>query len=293
MRLKAYVLAADPNWIQASVLSYYNWIDEIVVSYDSAGLSWTGYPIPIKECLDKLVAIDPDHKMRFLAGNYHSKERTPLENDTYQRQCAVDYFGQRADWILQIDTDEVVPSATAIVECLKRVPADRMAVDWPMRAFFQRAGRRKFLEVTTFFRRQLSEYPGAIATRPGARLERARINSMPTWVCGIQRRPYNPLSDARLLADEVIPASFAILHLSWVRSPEDIQRKTRSWSHATDFNVDKYFSQVWAAAPRRWPFLYNFPPVWPKLWPALKPTSINDELIYPAVVPATNPSGES
>jgi hypothetical protein len=292
MRLKAYVLAGDPNWIEASVLSYYNLIDEIVVSYDSAGLSWTGYPIPTKECLDKLVAIDSDNKMRLLAGNYHSKERTPLQNDTYQRQCAIDYFGQRADWILQIDTDEVVPSALAIAECLNHVPGDRIALYWPMRAFFQRTRRRKFLEVTTFARRQLSEYPGAIAVRPGVRLEEARNSSMPNWVCGIQRRPYDRLSGARLLADEVIPRSFAILHLSWVRSLEDIQRKTRSWSHAPDFNGDKYCSQVWAAAPSRWPFLYNFHPVWPKLWPALKPTSIDDELIYPAIVPATSPSDE-
>ncbi len=44
MRLNAYVLAADPAWIEESVASYYDLVQRILVSFDDSGTSWTGHP---------------------------------------------------------------------------------------------------------------------------------------------------------------------------------------------------------------------------------------------------------
>jgi hypothetical protein len=40
-RIKAYVLAADPTWVEFSVSAYYPYVQEIIVSYDRRGLGWT------------------------------------------------------------------------------------------------------------------------------------------------------------------------------------------------------------------------------------------------------------
>ena len=42
MRLTAYILAADPAWIEASIQSYYDIVEQIVVCYDRDRLGWTG-----------------------------------------------------------------------------------------------------------------------------------------------------------------------------------------------------------------------------------------------------------
>ena len=51
MHLTAYVLAADPAWVGISVLSYYDLVEEMVISYDENGKGWTGAPIPVDECI--------------------------------------------------------------------------------------------------------------------------------------------------------------------------------------------------------------------------------------------------
>src|SRR5271154_3815034 len=133
MRLNAYVLASDPGNLEASVLSYYDLVSHILVSYDENGLGWTGAPTPYAaECLERLRAIDRDKKMTFSAGHYARVEKSPLDNDTYQRQAALDEASQGADWVVQIDTDEVIGSADTFAQCIKEaVQAECDAMNYP------------------------------------------------------------------------------------------------------------------------------------------------------------------
>ena len=118
MRINAYILAADPAWIEASVLSYYDLVNEIIVSYDKNSRSWTGLPILVNECLDRLRKIDRSKKMRFCPGEYARLNFEPMENDTYQRQCALNEASKRADWVLQLDADEILSDPHEFYSCL-------------------------------------------------------------------------------------------------------------------------------------------------------------------------------
>ena len=60
MRLNAYLLAADPTWIEAGIGSYYDAVAQIVVSYDRNHRGFTGRPVPVDECLARMRAIDRD-----------------------------------------------------------------------------------------------------------------------------------------------------------------------------------------------------------------------------------------
>ena len=282
MKLKAYILAADPNWIEASVLSYYNYVDEIIVSYDRSGLGWTGRPIPVEECLSRLRAIDKESKFRFLGGDFYRPEFSPMDNDTHQRQTAIDAIGESADWIIELDTDEILPNAEFFTERLAEVPKDKVVVEWPMRVFFQRTASDRFLEVTTFLRQQLTEYPGPVATRPGVKLNCARrASASPHWRFDIRHKSFDANLRSWYVADAVIPKSEAILHFSWVRSEADILRKVQGWGHADDFDGENYINNVWKAAPRKWPFIYNFHPVLPRQWRALWPVSLDNRFSGP------------
>src|SRR5580658_6560298 len=104
MKISAYILAADPAWIERSVLSYYDSVDEIIVSHDRTGHGWTGAPIAVGECVERLKAIDRDGKMRFCPGDYADFRHDPMAGETFQRQRCLADAGD-VDWVLQIDTD--------------------------------------------------------------------------------------------------------------------------------------------------------------------------------------------
>jgi hypothetical protein len=273
--INAYVLAADPAWIEASIPSYYRIVDAIFVSYDRSRRGWTGSPIAVDECIDRLRSVDPDGKIRLIPGDYARPGHEPIENDTYQRRCALEAAGKGADWVLSLDTDEVLPEAEAFARRLREeVSGDFAAVDWPMRPFFRSTGPGSFLEVCSIARRQVSEYPGCIAHRPGTPLTVARHTSAPRWRFDIRSVGHDRVERVPYQVDGVIPASQAILHFSWARSEADIEGKLASWGHSTDFDWRRYVDRVWRPSPRRWPLMYNFHPIWPRRWPALRPTRL-------------------
>jgi hypothetical protein len=286
MTIHAYVLAAEPAWIEASIRSYYGIVDRIIVSYDRSRRGWTGAPIPVDECLDRLRAVDPDRKMRLSPGDYARTSHSPMENDTHQRLCAAAEAGEGADWVLAIDTDEVFPDGAAFGRRLvEEVPRDYAAVDWPMRPFFRLTEAGVFLEVCTPLRRQVSEYPGCVAIRPGTLLTVARHTDAPRWRFDVRARGYDRVERRPYEVHRRIDPREAILHFSWARTEADLVDKLTSWSHRDDFDPFRYLQRVWRPSPRRWPLMSNFHPIWPRRWPALRPVRLDPRLTDRPPVP--------
>ncbi|HZK80333.1 MAG TPA: hypothetical protein VFC46_04680 [Humisphaera sp.] len=277
MKLNAYLLAADPAWIEASVLSYYDRVDRLVVSYDKNGRGWTGAPIAVEECLGRLRAIDRLGKMRFIPGEFWRAGHTPMENDTYQRQCALDAASEGAEWVLSFDTDEVLPELAALDRILIRAGEwDLPAVEWPMRVLFQRMRDGRFLEVCAEDGGDRFDYPGPIATRPGQTVTDARRTTgryLRPIVRGDDRslQICRPAEVGREVRETLLEAHEAILHNSWARSPASIRSKIRSWGHASGWRSWRYYALKWSLAPMRWKHMRNFHPFAGGLWPALKP----------------------
>ena len=276
MRINAYILAADPAWIEASVLSYYDIVNEIIVSYDEKKTSWTGTPIAVDECLIHLRAIDRDDKMRFCPGLYARLEFKPMVNETYQRQCALDEARTGADWVLQIDTDEVLPNPQAILKMLFYAEQqDIPAVEWPMRVLFHTLQDGRFLEVCAADGSDRFEYPGPIAVRPGAVLTDARRAQGPFLrpvVAGdrhsLQVRQTMSEGEHRV---ELSDGADAILHRSWARSSDSVHSKIASWGHNEGLRSWMFYYLRWKPAPYLWRITRDFHPFARGLWPALKP----------------------
>ncbi len=275
MKINAYILAADPAWIEASVLAYYDLVDKVVVSYDETKTSWNGTPIAVDECLARLRAIDRDNKMHYSPGKYARRGPTPMENDTYQRQCALDEAGQDADWVLQIDTDEVLPRPQNLLALLREADARGIpAVEWPMRVLFQTLPDGKFLEVCAVDGADRFEYPGPVALRPGANLKDARRAEgafLRAVVAGDNQslqvtQPVGP-EETRVVLEN---ATSAILHRSWARSPESVRSKIASWGHNEGLRSQIFYYLRWLPAPYLWRITRDFHPFARGLWPALK-----------------------
>jgi hypothetical protein len=252
VRVNAYVMAADPVFLAASVHSYYDGVGRIVVSYDENRLSWSGEPIPVGDCLAELSQIDRDSKLDFSPGRYSHPELPPLDCETRQRQAALDSASKDAEWVLQLDSDEVIPDFGAFSEMVLR--ADRSgadALEFPSRWLYARTGERRYLEVSSRWWRAAAGYPGPLAVRAGTRLRLARQCEGSIFRVDFRRQSTDPWHPRDAPVHATVPVDDGVLHFSWVRSGEQMERKAATSGHRDDFN--------WQARLRRWRFHQRHP----------------------------------
>ena len=238
MRLSAYFLAGDPWWLENSVLSYYDMVDRIVLSYDSDKLSWAGSPLAgIDESIDRARAIDRDRKIVLSPGKYSYPDRHPLISDTYQRQCALDEAGAKADWVIQLDSDEVLQGgAGTFYDCLTEADERAAAgMDYPARWLYQR-GQSVFLERSTRFWRFAAGYPGPVVVRAGTSLRHCRQADVPMFRVDFRRHNTDPSHPHDALVHRTIGSHEGILHFSWVRSEEYMRRKAGISGHSDNYS---------------------------------------------------------
>ena len=251
MRVSAYVLVADPAYLRESILAYYHRVDEIVLSYDDTATSWTGTPLPVAECLAVLAALDVDGKCRHLPGRYAQVKDHPLECETLQRQDALDAASDRADWVLQLDTDEVMLDADAFFAALERADrTDAAGLHYPSRWLYSDAGGDLFLESSTRFWRARASYPGPLALRAGTRLAHARQADVPLH--RVDFRPWNtdPAHPHTTPVHAVVAPSAGVAHYSWVRDDETMRRKFGWSGHAEAYSRPEVYRR-WASRRRR------------------------------------------
>ncbi len=289
MKIHAYVLAADPCWLEASILSYYSVVEKIIVSYDENRIGWTGKPNPfVDECLERMRAIDTDGKMVFSAGNYGRSEFEAMENDTHQRQCALKEAGVGADWVLQFDSDEALPNMKSLFRVLDiAAQNDISAVDWPMRVLYRRLDDGRFLEVCGKGGVPCFDYPGPIAVRPDVNLITARRTDgsllRPCVEGDTTSRPILNRPAEREHRIATIDAEDAILHNSFARSPKSIKHKLNSWGDNQGWRSNYYYFRRWLPSKYVWRWLSDFHPIVRGLWPALQPVQK-----WPAFITAEN-----
>lgn len=236
MRIHAYVLAADPAFIEASVLSYYDIVDRIVVSYDKEFLGWSGKPIEVEQCLRRLSRIDAEGKLVLSPGSYRSKRTNEdlLALDTAQRQAALNEASEGADWVLQIDTDEVVPDARRLRQSLTEAEADgRQAVYFPQLWLLARTEHR-YLARCSRWGRLVAAYPGPVAVRAGTTLTLCRQTDVTGYRVDIGALNTDPWTSRDVVVDAQISPAAAIHHFAWVRTDEEMAAKERTSGHSRE-----------------------------------------------------------
>lgn len=251
MRVTAYVLVADPNFLAQSLLSYYDYVDRIVLSYDESSTSWTGTPLPVEECLVTVERMDKQGKCVHAPGKYARLDHEPLDNDTYQRQQALNLASDGADWVLQLDTDEVMLDRAQFFRSLRRAEAvGASGMDYPSRWLYARVAPGRYLEASTRFGRPAASFPGPLAVRAGTQLALARQADVPLYRVDLRAWNTDPHHHHASTVHEVIHENAAVLHYSWVRDHDTIRRKFGWSGHAHDYSRPVIYQQ-WARRQRQ------------------------------------------
>lgn len=250
MRLNAYVMLADPSFLTASIRAYYALVDRIVVSYDENGRSWTGTPLPVDDALALVRAIDTDRKCELHPGDYARDGHDAMDNDTHQRREALAAASAGADWVLQLDTDEVLPRPDVFLRTLAHADqAGAHALEYPSRWLYTRVGARRFLESGSRLWGPASSYPGPLAVRAGTALVHARQADVPLYRADVRAWNTDPAHPRDALVHEVVPFDAAVLHYSWVRSPAFIARKVGWSGHTAELRATGEYGR-WLRASR-------------------------------------------
>jgi hypothetical protein len=266
-------LLADPTWIRESVAQYYDFVDVIVVSYDSRSKGWTGIDIPVSECLALIKQIDVHGKVVEIVGDYSSGDESPIDKDTRQRQDCVDCLSDRVDWIIQLDTDEWFPDVSELISIAEDMSVDVSGIEWPMKVLFRKVGQHQYLAVTDNNRNSVYEYPGPVLIRSKVKLVDARRTSGTV----VRYCVTDDVSSLQLSGSHVLGIRLrrelnhrqVIVHNSWARSRDVVYRKVTSWGHNQGVRSTLYFWFVWFPAPFTWRIISDFHPFAKGLWPRL------------------------
>lgn len=250
MRRNAYVLLADPAFLQASLSSYYDHVDRIVLSYDETSTSWTGTEIPVEECIRLAEEIDVDGKCVHVRGHYAQLDRHPMDNDTAQRQAALAVASEGADWVIQLDTDEVMADPETFFRCLDRADATGTdALEYPARWLYARVKQNRYLESSSRFWRDRASFPGPVAVRAGTKLLHSRQTNTPTYRVDFAHRNTDPDRPSTAIVHDVIEVDSGIVHFSWVRDDETMRLKFGWSGHTEEYSRPKVY-RAWAMRQR-------------------------------------------
>ena len=253
-RLSAYLLLADPAFIEESVRSYYPLVRRIVASYDRSHLSWSGHPVRTGECIERLKRIDTECKVEFVPGDFSSPNRPAEECETLQRNAALRLAAEGADWVIQLDTDEVLPDPRCFSASVSAAHHRNLAaLDFPARWLLAEPRPGLFVERATAFLRTASGFPGPAAIRADQTLAFCRaIEAPPThplpqiFRVDIRRRSADPARKTGWPVHALIDRGQSILHFSWVRTAAEVADRLQFHGHAT--SIAPSFLTEWTKA---------------------------------------------
>ena len=105
------LISYDADYLPASIRSYYNYVDEIVLGLDENRTSWSGNKFSFDEekLFKELGTIDGDGKIEVIEDNFYRNSEKYIENDNFERnflksQCT-------HDWVMSFDADEELINA--------------------------------------------------------------------------------------------------------------------------------------------------------------------------------------
>jgi hypothetical protein len=212
--------------------------------------------------------------MEYRPGRFAADGKNYLCAETRQRREALAHASPGADWVLQIDTDEVLPNWAPVRRALDLAESLQLAaVEWPLRVLFRRLPNGRYLEIVSDTGSPQYDY-ATVAVRPCSELIHCRKSAGPFLrlvVRGDRSSPdvRRPPSSEEHRAELLHPGE-AIWHNSWARSPSAVRRKIASWGHHDGMRSWLYYYTTWLPAPVTWRVLRRFHPIQGQLWPHLQ-----------------------
>ncbi|GAA4452890.1 hypothetical protein GCM10023092_12510 [Rurimicrobium arvi] len=230
--------------LRLSIPPIYERADQICLSIDESRVSWSGNKFSWDQegFMKMLAELDPKGKIRLFEANFYVPTLTPMQNEVRQRNEIAKFIGGDG-WHIQLDTDEIFLNFEGFVHYLQSFRSRRkvnIACPW-ITAYKQTEDGFFFVKPSDF-----------------SQIEFIQIATLhPDYEYGRRNGNFN------------VRSPFALLHLSWARSEQEIWEKINNWGHKDDIDIQGEFDRWKNLSADNFHTYRNFHPVVPEAWPAL------------------------
>ncbi len=235
------LLAYDTVYFEESVRSYLDIVDEVVIGLDENRETWSGGSFDLDPHItSRLLGISD--KVRIVEDQFFIPGLSAMENDTRERNFLSSHV-QGADWLLSIDSDELLMNASDLQDFLaSQSDKDNCLLgNW----------------VSVY--KELDDSYLVVGNSGEVFLHPTPIvTSVPEIFI-----------NARWTTQSNIMSPAILLHFTWARSEEELRRKLDNWGHSSDFCIDHHF-ELWVNADgTNFRTYKDFHPLEPEAWPGL------------------------
>jgi len=128
-----FCVAYDWLLLKNSIPRIYANADEICLSIDKNRTSWSGkkYDFDEADFRNFITQIDKNNKIKIYEDTFYNPEKSPIENDNFQRNKMAAFMG-KGGWHIQIDADEYFLDFNGFVEFLIRINNNPKPTDKPV-----------------------------------------------------------------------------------------------------------------------------------------------------------------
>jgi hypothetical protein len=238
------LLAYDYRYAYATIRSYYDIADEIILGLDADRLTWSRKPfeVDINAVHEFIKRVDTAKKIRIIEGNFHESPH-PMVNDSNERSFLAGH-ATAGNWVVQIDADEILLNPLEFRDwLLEHNPQDHNVYGL-------------WVSVFKVFGNQ------ALVVDPQTEM---------TPVATLSRAPYRI---ARMNGQPGLASPLRMLHFSWGRTPAEIAQKLENWGHSGEFDAQAYLAFWNSITLDNYSQVRNFHPLSGPTWPGLKLVSL-------------------
>ncbi|MGD9681656.1 MAG: hypothetical protein AB7W16_10765 [Candidatus Obscuribacterales bacterium] len=235
------LLAYDIAYFEESVRSYVDIVDEVVIGLDENRETWSGGTFELdSEITGKLLGVSD--KVRIIQDQFYMPGLSPMENDTRERNFLSSHI-EGADWLLSVDSDELLMNAQDLDEFLHAQKDKSSCVlgNW-----------------VSVYKELDDSY--LVVGKDG------EIFLHPTPIVTAVPEIF---INARWTTQSNIMSPAILLHFTWARSEAELRRKLANWSHSSDFSIEHHFDLWVNADGNNYKTYKDFHPLTADAWPGL------------------------
>jgi hypothetical protein len=242
-----FLVSYDYQMLRISLPLIYKSADQIFLAIDHLRRTWSGNTFEISsDFFSWIKEIDIENKIQIYEDDFYVPSLTVKENDTRERNMLGMFMGA-GGWHLQIDSDEYFIDFDEFISKLKVLKfSENTTIYLPWITLFKKVengflyikGKKEFCPIAT-------NYPVYVDYRLNSKNLRKEMD-------------------------------YVIIHESWARNEDALEKKLTNWSHKDDFNVQSYFTFWKAIDSETAKYIRNFHPLTPKIWNSLQFIPCND-----------------
>ena len=241
MKINVGILVSyDYELIKTSLPTVYAEADTVTLAIDENLNTWSGEKFHINpEFFEWLEKFDTQKKVTIYRDNFYVPELNAIKNDTRERRMLAEAMGD--GWNIQVDADEYFIDFKAFVDYIRT----------------NKSVQKKPTQICPFSVTMFKRLPEGILY----------IRKPDPFCVGSNQPNYARARKSDGQMKKYIP--HLLLHQSWARSEEELDRKFRNWGHNVDFDIEGY-KNFWKGLNKdNYHTAENFHPLSPKAWDKL------------------------